>query len=48
MNSDEFKQVVGPDLARGSAESAGKTTVNFWQNANWPALGDHRRSSLKN
>ena len=41
MTSDEFKKIVGPDLARGLAESAPMTTVNFWQNANWPALGDH-------
>jgi multiple sugar transport system substrate-binding protein len=41
MKSDAFKKIVGPDLAEALAESAPITTVNFWQNPNWPALGDH-------
>ncbi|HEY0912493.1 MAG TPA: extracellular solute-binding protein, partial [Bradyrhizobium sp.] len=41
MSGEQFKKIVGPDLAKGLAEAATKTTVNFWQNPNWPALGDH-------
>ena len=41
VNSDSFKKIVGPDLAKGLAEAAPKTVVNFWQSPNWPALGDH-------
>lgn len=41
MTSDEFTKLVGPELAAALAATAPKTTVNFWQNPNWPALGDH-------
>jgi multiple sugar transport system substrate-binding protein len=40
MTSDAFKQKMGADLAKGLAASAPMTTVNFWQDPNWPALGD--------
>ena len=40
MESEAFKKKMGPELAKGLAEAAPVAAVNFWQNANWPALGD--------
>jgi multiple sugar transport system substrate-binding protein len=40
MSSDEFKQKFGADLGQALADTAKVTTVNFWQDADWPALGD--------
>jgi multiple sugar transport system substrate-binding protein len=40
MSSPDFTKKMGPDLSKALADTASLTAVNFWQNANWPALGD--------
>jgi multiple sugar transport system substrate-binding protein len=41
MSSPEFNQKFGADLGQALADTAKVTAVNFWQDADWPALGDH-------
>ena len=41
FNSPEFSKRYGPDLGRALAETGKVTAVNFWQDAQWPDLGDH-------
>ncbi len=40
MTSDKFKKTFGPELADAIKAAAPITTVTFWQDADWPALGD--------
>ncbi|MET0598892.1 MAG: sugar ABC transporter substrate-binding protein [Mesorhizobium sp.] len=40
MNSDEFARRYGPDLGKALEETGAVTAVNFWQDAQWPDLGD--------
>ncbi|WP_438750050.1 ABC transporter substrate-binding protein [Pararhizobium sp. O133] len=40
MTSDKFAELYGPDLGQALAETGKVTAVNFWQNAQWPDLGD--------
>jgi multiple sugar transport system substrate-binding protein len=40
MTSDEFNQ-FGADLGQALADRAKVTAVNFWQDPEWPNLGDH-------
>jgi multiple sugar transport system substrate-binding protein len=41
MTSDEFNQKFGADLGQALVDAAKVTTINFWQDPEWPALGDH-------
>ncbi len=41
MTSDEFNQKFGADLGQALAATAKVTAVNFWQDPEWPNLGDH-------
>jgi multiple sugar transport system substrate-binding protein len=41
MTSDEFNQKFGADLGQALADTAKVTAVNFWQDPEWPNLGDH-------
>jgi multiple sugar transport system substrate-binding protein len=41
MTSDEFNQKFGAELGKALAETAKVTAVNFWQDPEWPNLGDH-------
>ncbi len=41
MTSDEFNQKFGADLGQALGETAKVTAVNFWQDPEWPNLGDH-------
>jgi multiple sugar transport system substrate-binding protein len=41
LSSAEFNQKFGADLGQALADTAKVTAVNFWQDADWPALGDH-------
>ena len=41
FNSPEFSKRYGPDLGKALAETGKVTAVNFWQDAQWPDLGDH-------
>jgi multiple sugar transport system substrate-binding protein len=38
--SAEFTKRYGPDLGKALAETSKVTAVNFWQDAQWPDLGD--------
>jgi multiple sugar transport system substrate-binding protein len=38
--SPEFTKRYGPDLGKALAETSKVTAVNFWQDAQWPDLGD--------
>lgn len=40
FNSPEFSKRYGPDLGKALAETGKVTAVNFWQDAQWPDLGD--------
>jgi multiple sugar transport system substrate-binding protein len=40
MTSDAFAKRYGADLGKALADTAKVTTVNFWQDAQWPDLGD--------
>ena len=40
FNSARFAEVFGEELPAALADTAEVTTVNFWQNANWPELGN--------
>ena len=41
MTSDEFNQKFGKDLGQALVDAAKVTAINFWQDPDWPALGDH-------
>jgi multiple sugar transport system substrate-binding protein len=41
MTSDEFNQKFGADLGQALVDAAKVTTITFWQDPDWPALGDH-------
>lgn len=41
MTSDEFNQKFGADLGKALMDTAKVTTVNFWQDPEWPNLGEH-------
>jgi multiple sugar transport system substrate-binding protein len=41
MTSDAFAKRYGADLGKALADTAKVTAVNFWQDAQWPDLGDH-------
>ena len=41
MTSDEFNQKFGADLGQALVDAAKVTAINFWQDPEWPALGDH-------
>jgi multiple sugar transport system substrate-binding protein len=47
MSSPEFNQKFGADLGQALADTSKVTAVNFWQDADWPALGDHWGISLE-
>ena len=47
MSSPEFNQKFGADLGQALADTAKVTAVNFWQDPEWPALGDHWGISLE-
>jgi multiple sugar transport system substrate-binding protein len=36
----EFSKLFGPDLGRALDDTSKVTAVNFWQDAQWPELGD--------
>lgn len=40
FNSPEFSKRYGPDLGKALNETGKVTAVNFWQDAQWPDLGD--------
>jgi multiple sugar transport system substrate-binding protein len=40
MTSDAFAKRYGADLGKALADTAKVTAVNFWQDAQWPDLGD--------
>ena len=40
FNSPEFAETFGEALPAALADTAEVTTVNFWQDANWPELGN--------
>lgn len=40
FNSPDFSKRYGPDLGKALAETGKVTAVNFWQDAQWPDLGD--------
>ena len=40
FNSPEFSKRYGPDLGKALSETGKVTAVNFWQDAQWPDLGD--------
>ena len=41
MTSDEFNQKFGADLGQALVDAAKVTTITFWQDPEWPTLGDH-------
>jgi multiple sugar transport system substrate-binding protein len=41
LGSEEFAKRYGADVGQALAATADVTTVNFWQDAQWPDLGDH-------
>jgi multiple sugar transport system substrate-binding protein len=41
MTSDAFAKRYGADLGKALADTAKVTAVNFWQDPQWPDLGDH-------
>jgi multiple sugar transport system substrate-binding protein len=47
MSSPEFNKKFGEDLGQALADTAKVTAVNFWQDPEWPALGDHWGISLE-
>ena len=47
MASQEFADKFGADLGQALAATAKVTAVNFWQDPDWPALGDHWGISLE-
>jgi multiple sugar transport system substrate-binding protein len=40
LTSDEFAKHFGADLGRALVETSKVTAINFWQDAQWPDLGD--------
>ncbi|NUS70481.1 MAG: sugar ABC transporter substrate-binding protein [Ensifer adhaerens] len=40
MTSPKFAELYGPDLGQALADTGKVTAVNFWQNPQWPDLGD--------
>ena len=40
MTSDAFGKRYGADLGKALADTAKVTAVNFWQDPQWPDLGD--------
>lgn len=40
FNSPEFEKTFGAELPAALADTANVTTVNFWQDAQWPELGN--------
>ncbi|MFK8076249.1 MAG: sugar ABC transporter substrate-binding protein [Granulosicoccus sp.] len=40
FNSAQFAEVFGEELPAALEDTANVTTVNFWQDANWPELGN--------
>lgn len=40
LTSPEFNQKFSADLSKALSDTAKVTAVNFWQDADWPALGD--------
>ncbi len=47
MSSPEFNQKFGADLGQALIDTSKVTAVNFWQDPEWPALGDHWGISLE-
>jgi multiple sugar transport system substrate-binding protein len=41
MTSDEFNQKFGADIGQALVGAGKVTGINFWQDADWPTLGDH-------
>ena len=41
MTSDEFNQKFGADLGQALVDASKVTAINFWQDPDWPTLGDH-------
>ena len=41
MTSDEFNQKFGADLGQALVDAGKVTIINFWQDPDWPTLGDH-------
>lgn len=40
LSSEGFNKLYGADLGKALADTSRVTTVNFWQDAQWPDLGD--------
>ena len=40
FNSPEFSKFYKPEIAAALEETASVTAINFWENPNWPDLGD--------
>lgn len=40
MTSKKFAELYGPSLGQALTDTGKVTAVNFWQNAQWPDLGD--------
>jgi multiple sugar transport system substrate-binding protein len=40
MTSPKFAEMYGPALGQALADTGKVTAVNFWQNPQWPDLGD--------
>lgn len=40
FSSPEFSEYYNPEIAQALKDTAGVTAINFWQNPDWPDLGD--------
>jgi multiple sugar transport system substrate-binding protein len=41
ITSDEFNQKFGADMGQALVDAGKVTGITFWQDADWPTLGDH-------